>query len=73
RTAGRSGQVVRAGVRDVVRHVAQPTAPSPALVDGTFELVGGTGRFARVAGRGVFRGWAIPEVPALSYSDGDVD
>lgn len=42
--------------------LALPAAPDPdrALVAGTFELHGGTGRFDGVTGSGAFQGWMVP-------------
>ncbi len=78
--AGRSGigravlavpgqELVVPGAAEAVRQLGD--APN-ALVRGTFELLGGTGRFARVAGRGIFQGWTMPGSTALLPVD-DVD
>ncbi len=61
--------LVAPGAAQAVRHVGD--APD-ALVRGTFELLGGTGRFARVAGRGIFQGWTMPGTSGLLPID-DVD
>lgn len=71
RSGGR--QLVRIGRRELVPASHNPTDASSSLVEGTFELLGGTGRFAHVVGRGVFQGWAMSGLPVPPYLDGDVD